>query len=301
MKLTLNIIVIAFIFPFTILYAQDDVVESRIKEIARTMDTSIFVSRLLSIETPCLCIDEKDSSVAFPKRTIINSNYRIKLTKDETIDSSGVKCLSEHIARYVDFQIKCINVEDQTISGDLEITYAYPASSLIQFLGYTIDVPDKNRAYFKKLVSSRGTFKLYPEGDKYRIKMVISDPPFDARDTYFGYLEVVKHAFEEKAGKVYILNFDQMSIYKGDANNQIEVKFTSTTHANETKYYAALAYEVLKRMNSADLYERAKAIWLDNFLKNPQCKQCMLVYKLALDMISKHTFSLPNTSPIPAH
>jgi hypothetical protein len=300
MKQIFNIIAVLLTFPGTSLLAQNEVVTERLNEISKNLDTSIFVGRFKSIESPCLCIDPENNSFAYPKRNYINSDYRIQL-KNGSVDSNGVKCLSEHIARYLDFQVDSIDFNSQFISGRVAITYGYPASSLIQFLGLTLEAPNKNMALFDKLISLRGKFSMYTEVDKYRIKMSFCEGPFDERDAYLGHLEVVKHAFEKNAPNVYILTFDQMSIHKGDANNQIEEKFTSTTHADEMEYYAFLAYSVLNLTHSKDFKQRAQALWLDNFLNNPQCMPCKKIYEMAKALMSRPKFSLPNTSPNPAH
>src|SRR5436190_21035588 len=77
--------------------AQDpEIIQQRLIYIQHSLDSFIFVNRFQSIESPCLCIDEKDSSLAYPQRAVVNSNYRIQLTKNK-FNPNGVKCLSEHV------------------------------------------------------------------------------------------------------------------------------------------------------------------------------------------------------------
>lgn len=278
-----------------------EVIAERMEYIGRVLDSAFFVSRFESVETPCLCIDEQDSSVAYPKREVINSDYKLQLAKKNKFDSTGIKCLSEHVARYMKFRVSSINIDSQVISGTVETTYAYPASSLIQFLGATHALADKGNRFFGKLIKLHGRFRLYPANEKFRIQLVLTDPPYDEGDAYFGYLEIVQDAFRERPETVFLLNFDLMSIEKGDKNNKIGEGFTSTSHAHEMQYYTVLAYHVLKYAGSTDVWLKANAIWLDNFLKNPECPSCKPVYTAAKYMVAHGTGKLPNTSPVPAH
>lgn len=277
------------------------VIAGRLEYIGRVLDSVFFVSRFESVETPCLCIDELDSSVAYPKRKIINSDYKLHLAKKNKFDSSGVKCLSEHVARYMKFRVNSINIDSQVIAGTVETTYAYPASSLIQFLGATYGLANKGDRFFGKLIKLRGQFRLYPANEKYRVQLVLTDPPYDDKDTYLGYLEIVQDAFRERPETVFQLNFDLMSIEKGDKNNKIGERFTATSHVHEMQYYTVLAYHVLKHVGSTDVWLKANAIWLDNFLKNPECGACKPVYTAAKYMVAHGVGALPNTSPVPAH
>jgi hypothetical protein len=275
--------------------------KERLTDIRKALDSFIFVNRFISVESPCLYIYEKDSSFADHKRDIINSDYRVRLTKKNRIDSNGVKCLSEYLSRYLKLTVYNMNVDSLKLSGTAQITYAYPASSIIQLLGFAQALPDKTNSFFNKFITLNGIFMLYPEDNKYRIKVVLTDLPYDSRDAYFGYLEIVKDAFRETQEKVYIFNFDLMSLSKGDSNNQIGEKFTSSSHMKEMQYHADLAYHVLKNINSGNLVQKANAIWLDNFLKNPGCPQCKPVYNAAKYGVGHLLFQLPNTSPTPAH
>ncbi|WP_315814409.1 hypothetical protein [Paraflavitalea speifideaquila] len=196
---------------------QQEVIRDRLSSIQRGLDTMIFVNRFESIESSCLYIASWDSSIACAERAVINSNYRIKLAKGKEIDTNGVKCLSQHVARYLRLRVKVVDTTDLCLAGVVETTYAYPASSIIQLLGATRQLEGKTDRYFDKLIKFTGTFTLYPADDKYRIKMILNDLPFDPGDAYFGYLEIVLDAFKPHAEKVYLLRFDQMSIKKGIA------------------------------------------------------------------------------------
>jgi hypothetical protein len=281
--------------------AQDqEVIQQRLTYIQHSLDSFIFVNRFQSIESPCLCIDEKDSSLAYPQRDMINSNYRIQLTKNK-FNPNGVKCLSEHVARYIRLHADSVDMGTLMLSGTAEITYAYPASSIIQFLGFAMNQTNKTAHFFDKLIKLHGRFTLYPDNDKYRIRLVLTESPYDSADAYLGYLEIVQDAFRTPAENVFIFNFDLMSLDKGDKNNQIGEKFTSTSHRKEMEYYSVLAYNILKHKESTDILQKANAIWLENFLSNPSCRQCEPVYNAAKFIVSHNKSALPNTSPVPAH
>jgi hypothetical protein len=303
MKYTITILLIgiAWVAALGRGFAQEQQVRDRLDTIKKVLDTKIFVNRFETIESPCLYLDNNDSTRAYPRRATINSNYRVRLSTRKILDPNGVKCLSEYAARYLRFEVKCVTEKDQTLSGNVEITYAYPASSLIQLLGFTVGQPDKNNVFFNKLIRLPGTFQLYPEGEKYRIKLVLTEPPYDKGNAYFGYLEIIRDAFRTSGENVFVFNFDLMSIARGNNNNQIREKFSSTTHSKESMFYSVLSYHVLKNKTSPDLLLRAKAIWLENFLQNRACPQCKMVYFQAVLTMFVRGFSLPNTSPDPAH
>ncbi|MFT3822519.1 MAG: hypothetical protein QM731_01315 [Chitinophagaceae bacterium] len=281
--------------------AQVENIQKRLITIQHGLDTMIFVNRFESIETPCLCISALDSSTAMPNRRVLNSNCDITLNKKGIINPNGVKCLSQYVARYLRLRVQRVDFDSLLLTGTVETTYAYPASSLIQLLGFTQSLPAKTDRFFDKLIKVHGTFRLYPEADKYRISLTLTDEPFSSDDTYLGYLEIVRDVFDSSSPDVYVFSFDQMSIQRGDNNNQIAVKFSSTSHRMETAYHTILAYNVLKHIKSTDLKLKANAIWLDNFLKNPLCPQCRPVYVPATFMVNNLLFALPNTSPVPAH
>ena len=298
--------ILTFLFSVVCSYslqAQREIIEQRLNEFRSALDTMIFVNRFLSVESPCLYIDANDHTIAYAHRRVINSDYKIRLNrrKNPTTDVNGTKCMSEHVARYLRFKPDCINVDSQVISGTFEISYAYPASSIMQYLGFTAAQANQTKAYYEKLISLPGSFWLYHEDNKYRVKLVLRDSPYDEDDAYFGYLEIVQDVFRPRPDKVYVFTFDQMSIEKGDHNNQISEKFSSTNHFKERIYYATLAYYILRHGGSADRIKNANAIWLDNFLKNPRCPQCLPVYNITRAILASFASALPNTSPDPAH
>ena len=121
------------------------------------------------------------------------------------------------------FKTTNIDHATQQINGTLELTYGYPAGSLIQYIGFANTATNKTQAYVDRLLRADGRFFLYPENDRYRVKIVLDSLPYDKRDTIFGYIEIVKGAFRsnEKSISFY---FDEMSIFRGDRNNQIFLK-----------------------------------------------------------------------------
>lgn len=289
----------------------ESVIKQRLSDIKAGLDTMLFVKRFESVETPCVCIDEKNNAMADPKRKIINSNYRVGLIKNR-IDSgvglkknridSGVECLSQYYARYAAFTVTNCDTVNQRLTGNMQFTYGYPASSIIQYLGFTWTGPDKSKAFFERLLRSSGTFSLYPENDKYRIQIALTDGPYDKNDTVYGYLEIIKGAYKCNPPTAYTIYFDKLSISTGDTNNQIFLKFSTTSFDYEAEYYTVLMYDVLKYINkAADQEKYANAIWLKSFFDNPKCPQCRFIYTQAAHMVSGHVFSLPNTEPLPSH
>jgi hypothetical protein len=284
-----------------ILVAQNNlVVTQRLSEIRAGLDSLIFVKRFESIESPCVCIDEKDHRKADPKRKLINSDYQLGLYNRHHIDS-GVRCLSQFYARYTRFKIETIDTGAQTMKGIVELTYGYPASSIIQFLGMYHQKSGPTNVYFNQLLKNTGRFALYTEKDKYRIWVVLDDGPYHNLDTAYGYLEIVKNGVGPDGIKSYGVYFDQISYDRGDKNNQIFLKYTSTSFDLETQYYSRLLFEDLKSINSTDMIKKANAVWLKSFYNNPRCESCSFVYDIAEKMVKDNLFSLPNTNPIPAH
>lgn len=297
-------ILLSFGFTHPVMAQQNDTVTlNRLKEINAALDTLIFVNRFQSIETPCFYIDPVDHSFAHTNRKIINSNALIQLTrgKEKRIDPSGIKCLSQFCARYLRLTTSTIDNQSLTIRGKVESTYGYPASSIIQYLGFLSDNLAKTTKFFEKMLRSTGTFVIFPEGDKYRIKIMFSDGPYEKSDIFSGYLEIVLEAFNPTHNKSLSFYFDEININKGDHNNQIFLKFSSTTFHNEEVYYTVLVYNTLKKKNSSILLEKANAIWLENFLTNPACTQCKPIFNSAKYMVDNNMSILPNTEPIPAH
>ena len=300
-------LLILFLFLSTRLTAQSykSIVNTKLDTIKMGLDTNIFVSRFESIETPCVYIDPGNNLIATTNRQVINSDYRIFLKKNKTKDSiatDGVKCLSQYCSRYMRLVVKEINEDSLNIKGTIEFTYSYPASSIIQYLGYTENNLHCTDSFFNKLIKSSGTFVLYPEDDKYRIKVVLPSLPYDSGDAVYGYLEIVKSQFNNNVA--YNFFFDKMSIKKGDNNNQIFLKFTSTNHRYETIYHETLAYNTLKYLHADakdSIIQKASALWLDNFFKNEACATCKTIYNEVLKMANGKSFRLPNTEPLPSH
>jgi hypothetical protein len=270
--------------------------DARLQEIKQAFDSSLFVYRFESVETPCVYIDMHNNQLADARRKRINSNYRVMPKKDLSA-STDVKCLSEHCARYLRLEVEDYQADSLTITGTVEATYSYPASSIMQFITDAQGKPQRDKAFFKHLISSKGSFKLYPENDKYRIWLVLPNEPYDKGDTVYGYVEITREAYAPARQSISIY-FDKMSIAKGDDNNQMFLRFSSTSQADEAQYYSVLAYFVLKGKDFQDDNKKAEAVWLENFLKEPQC---LFIYTLAEEMLKTPGFRLPNTEPIPPH
>lgn len=283
--------------------SREETIKKRLISIKTGFENTFFVKRFESIETPCLCLNDTDDTKATLNRNLNNSNYRFRNTHDRNhpIDS-GVTCLSKYYARYAKFKVTDSNFVNQTLSGTVEFTYGYPASSIIQYLGFTHTAADPAAAFLGKLLKNPGKFMLYPENDKFRIWISMDGKitPYDTRDTIFGYIEIVKGEFRRDSA--YEIFFDKKSIYKGDNNNQISIRFTSTTFDLEKTHYRDQLYFVLKEKGSPDVAKRAEAIWLNSFYSNPNCFGCQFIYNLADLYIKNMGISpLPNTEPLPAH
>lgn len=276
--------------------AQYNIAKTSLQLISNAFDSSLFVYRFESIETPCVYIDQSNTQYADVKRKIINSGYRVNPAKNAS-DTEHVKCLSQYCARYMIFKAQSVDTAKLEISGIMMTSYGYPASSIIQFLTYTNSQPNKTDSFFSRLLSSQGTFKLYPDRDKYRLQMVLPNEPHNVHDTIYGYVEIVKDFYKPLLRSTSIY-FDRLSIDKGDKNNLISLHFASTTHTDEANYYSVLAYHILKEKGSDDPYKNANAIWLDNFLRKPECK---LIYNIASFMVTHTKYALPNTEVTPPH
>ncbi len=300
MKIAYKLIIFFACTGFTaVASAQDpayDIAQTSLQLIRNAFDSAMFVYRFESIETPCVYIDQSNTQYADVKRKIINSGYRVSPQKNMS-DTEHVKCLSQHCARYMVFKTKTIDTARLEITGDISTSYGYPASSIIQFLTYTNDQPNKTDSFFHRLISSKGSFKLYPDRDKYRLEIVLPNAPHSIHDTIYGYVEIVKD-FHRPAIRSTSVYLDKLSIEKGDKNNLIALHFTSTSHTDEANYYSVLAYHILKEKGSDNMYKNANAIWLDNFLRKPECK---LIYNIATFMVKHTKFALPNTEVAPPH
>lgn len=272
----------------------DEVVAARLQQIRAGLDTAILVKRFEAIETPCFCIDATNDAVA---RHYPNSNYKIR-ARSGRIDS-GYLCLNEYNAQYLKFKPDSVGTNPATIKGKVEFSYGYPAGSIIQYLGFTEREVNKDHTFFERLTTTSGTFTMYPEDDKWRVEVIMNEAPFDPKDKYYGYVEIVRDEFSQKTG--FIILFDKMSLDKGDKDNQISLRFGSTTHNDESMYYSRKIYEVLKHANSTDVVLKAKAVWLYSFLNDANCAQTKYVYRLAVNLLNSLGFQLPNTKPFPPH
>lgn len=280
---------------------RDSIILERLTEIRKELDTMLFVKRSESVELPCVCIDSSDYTKAHTYRKITNSNYRIRLKNKTNEIDSGVQCLSNYYARYLRLKTTVINDSTMQLNGLIESSYHYPVSSIIQYLGFSKSAANATQSFFEKLLTAKGTFTIYPENDKYKIAVSLETGPYNKMDTIYGYMEIVREAYRSQHAVSYSFYFDQLNIHTGDRNNQISMRFSSTNFNLESSYYANMLYSNLKFINDPDKAKRAKAIWLTSFYANPSCTQCAYIYNLALFMVNKNVFSLPNTEPIPAH
>jgi len=266
----------------------------RMINIRSAFNNLLFVNRFESIESPCLYIDSVDDRVAHTG-DVINSNYR-SLLLNKRIDPNGVKCLSNNYAKYLQFKVDSTELKDLTIQGEVMITYGYPASSIMQYLCRN-GLGANNDSFFVKLLKSKGWFKMYPEKDKYVLSLVIQEKPYDRRDTAYAFLEITSDFFKSNKEPSYNLIFDRISLDRGDRNNQLSLRFTSTNVRNELMYYTQIAYDVLH--DTRDLRSQAYITWLRNYLTNPACIHCDIIYSVASR--PANGFILPNTRPQPAH
>lgn len=272
-----------------------------VDSISKGLNGKIFVMRFESVETPCLCIDSSDHSIARPRRTLINSNHRIRLLKDDNIDS-GTSCLNQYCARYMKLNVDSVDASSMKLSGKVLFTYGYPAGNLIQLLGMANNSPDQEGNFLNSLLQNGGTFDIYPEFDKYRISIQMNKKgPYETGDKFIGYLEILSNPFTSPEQRLYCINFDRMSLVKGDQNNAISLKFTSTTFDLETDYYTRRLHDVLQFLASPDKRQSATAIWTYSFFSNPQCPGCKFIYDKAMSLNQTDSPSIPTTNPIPAH
>jgi len=315
-----------------------------IRLVAGFLQGHIFTNRFKSIETPCVLINPLHDSIANSPIAplsynnnksfrLINSNYLITLYtyKDDSnyyknpsthfkknlsrhkSDSvnyyNGLKCLSENCARYMRFSIdnKQIDGNTDTLFGSIQSSYSYPISSLIQYIGFVSEGADKTNAYFNRLLSDKGTFKCYMDNNKYRIQVQFpgDSTPFNGLYTFSGYIEMSR---DFKAPNILLCNifFDGMSIEKGDQDNQIFLKFTSTGFDNEALYMANLVFNTLIKADTSNAaktgYEKDKAngLWLRNFLERSGCSACNYIGHIAEQQYKiKPAVAFPNVDPLP--
>ena len=282
--------------------AYDSTIHERLTGIQKGLDTVFFVKRFESIETPCVCIDSVNDKVAYVHRKVTNSNYRILFNKNKKVDEAGVQCLSKYYNRYAKFHVSSYDLKTQTLAGECSLTYGYPSSSIIQYLGFTYNAANRENAFYGKLLQSTGRFILYPENDKFKMKLWLTTGPYNIQDTFYAYLEIVQGVYSSTSKVVYQLYFDQMNLFKGDKNNQVFLKFAATSFSEEAVYHTSLLYHKLKYINSPTKdVKYAEAVWVKNFFNDSQCPQCRYIYNQAIYMVNHNRFSLPNTEPSPPH
>lgn len=280
----------------------DSIVNERFSQIRKGLDTTFFVKRYESIETPCVCIDSTDDKKAHVFRETINSNYRIQLRQNGQVDDAGVQCLSKFYDRYARFRVTTFDPSAHTLTGECSFTYGYPAASIIQYLGFYHRTPGRDNAFYNRLLQSKGWFMLYQENDKFKMKVSLDSGPYHKKDTFTAYLEIVQNVYTPSKKIVYELYFDQMNIFTGDKKNQIFLKFASTSFTDEAVYHTNLLFNKLRYINATNnpqLY--AEAVWVKNFFADPRCSQCAFIYEQAQYMVDHNIFILPNTEPSPAH
>lgn len=290
------------------LWAQrtDERVVQALNSMKEVLDSVLFVNRFETIETPCFVLNPDNDTLAYIKPGVINSNYRV-LTSLGYDSIEGKACLSQYCSRY--FRLRNITVDagSMKLSGIIESSYSYPAPSLMQYLtmvdetSATGGIYKKEDRLFEKLLHTKGRFELYPENDKYRIRLSFPDKPYDGDYTMYGYLEIVRPDIDHSKEKVYTFYFDRMSIRKGDDNNRIFLKFSSTNSHSEHMYFTRLVYDALRKGNNTGAgdtarHNRAMARWVESFLQEATLCQPFLE---AARVLGAPSFWLPNTLPFP--
>ncbi|MBN9299827.1 MAG: hypothetical protein J0I41_22685 [Filimonas sp.] len=281
--------------------AQDstDNIRKYMQIIRTALDKSIFANRFESIETSCYILDSTDdrkaTRVSFTDK-YINANNRIRLYSGKP-DTAGFKCLSENCSRYLRLNVVFIDAEQKCMRGTVENTYAYPAPSLMQYLGMTANATNPTDAFFQKMISNKGTFTLSPKDDRYQIEISFPGGPFEGDFTMYGYVDMVK-AMDGDTTPVCQIFFDRMAIKKGDDNNRIMLKFTSTSPRLEKMYFTRMIYDVLSRENRGSIEDRMNAVWLRNYLvRTPLCSPLL---QQANFFLRSSNYSTPNINPTPA-
>jgi len=297
-------------------------IKAKMTEIRNDLNNLILVNRFQSVETPCFEINDHDSTQAKHSALngIINNNYRIRLFRDSVI-TPGIKCLSEFCCRYMRLLVNdSMDVTNLKMSGIVESTYGYPSSTLMQYIGLTYTLQGRDSIYFKKLIRNTGTFEIYPEDSRYKIRLRFPTSPYNSDFIIYGYIEAIRPAQPGDNRVVYNIYFDQLDIKHGDANNRIFVKFSGTSHRDEQLYFQSLitniinkgqhknitpgnakaqsVYDLDKTKPKQDIKSEAYAKWLLNFLK--QAPYCDIFYRSAITTQNSQSFQLPNISPTPA-
>lgn len=297
------IIILFFFSAVSTANAQSDsIIVNRLNEIAVGLNSHLFVNRYESVEVPCVCIDSANDKMAAIHRDYINSGYRRLFAKSGKIDSLGVACLSRYYSRYAKLQVTNIDTASEKITGTISFTYGYPASSIIQYLGFYSRQPEREDSFYNRLLQSPGWFTMFPEEGKYKLTYGINKGMYDSRDTFSGYVEIVIGGYDSKHSKSFQLLVTNINLYHGDREIPVSVKFASTSFRDEATYYSDMLYHRLIFLNSGFKdKDQAEAIWLNNFFRNQQCWQCQFIYGMAMSKVSFGKKILPNTEPIPPH
>ena len=278
-----------FLFTYSLSNAQNFIDTFR-----SLLNTHVFVTRFESIETPCYIITEKEGEIIanLPySNSNFLSNYYLSLKKNNSRlftsknQLTGIKCLSEYCSRYMRFRIcqipSKINTEDnkELYTGEIESSYGYPSSSLIQYIGLTYNSlnPEKTSQYFNYFIVNKGSFTIFEDNNKLRIKMTFPDDPFTKDYTFYGYIELVRDLLNSSEITSTIF-FDKMSIKNGDSSTPISLKFSSTSFTNEENYFSDLVYSILIRSEKSNkTYFNNYSTWLKHFLKLPICVNCQKI------------------------
>jgi hypothetical protein len=268
-----------------------------VRNIKLALDSLLFVRRFQSVETPCIVInpDQPDEATVYPD--MVNSRYRVSKKTDR-----GVLCLSENCAQYLRLSHGLYIDSNQSVQGNVELTYAYPSSSIIQYLGmtYAKSQTDRSQWLFNYFLRSLGAYTLSKQNGRYEIVMVLSTEPYSPLDTIYGYLELVRSVLPNDSAEVYEFFFDQMKMHKGD-DVQIFQKYTTATFDSESMFYSNMLANALIGLRGQDSVALRNAIWVRNFYGSPNCPMCGFIFGQALYSAMHLTSSRPNTNPYPAH
>lgn len=267
-----------------------------VREVKLALDSLLFVRRFTSVETPCVVInpDEPGKATVYPDMR--NSNYRTKQL------NTGVLCLSQYCAQYLRLSHGLFVDSSQSVTGDVELTYAYPASSIIQYLGITYDKSgsDRSQWFFNYFLRSLGSYSLQVKNGRYEITIVLNTSPYTPLDTIYGYLELVRSVDPVNTTKVYEFFFEHMKMYKGD-DVQIFQKYATATFDSEAMFYTNMLTNTLMDLNNVNGSAHRNALWVSHFYSSPHCPSCGFVYAPAFYSATHPHFALPDVNPYPAH
>ncbi len=261
------------------------------------LDSLLFVRRFQTVETPCIVINPAQPDEATVYQDMVNSKYRVAKNTNR-----GVLCMSENCAQYIRLSHGLYIDSNQSIHGDVELTYAYPCSAIIQYLGmtYAQTQTDRSQWFFNYFLRSLGTFTLSKQDGRYEITMVLTTTPYTPLDTVYGYLELVRSVYPNNNTKVYEFFFDHMRMHKGD-DVQIFQKYATASFDSESMFYTNMLVGALMGFNTQDPVAKRNAIWVQNFYGSPNCPMCGFIFGQALFRASHNPVSRPNTNPYPAH